>query len=65
MLQRYEREALYDVNGRQLPGKLASDYRKGKLKPADCTMDGVTYVEPFVGVDQERDISWRTSISAI
>jgi len=56
VLQRYEREALYDVNGRQLPGKLASDYRKGKLKPADCTMDGVTYVEPFVGVDRERDI---------
>ena len=56
VLQRYEREALYDVNGRQLPGRLASDYRKGKLKAADCTMDGVTYVEPFVGVDRERDI---------
>lgn len=56
VLQRYEREALYDANGRQLPGKLASEYRKGKVKPADLTVDGVTYVEPFVGVDRERDM---------
>lgn len=56
VLQKYEREALYDANGRQLPGKLASEYRKkGGLKPEDLTVDGVTYVEPFVGVERERD----------
>ena len=56
VLQKYERDALYDANGRQLPGKLASEYRKGKLRPTDFTLDGVTYVEPFVGVDRERDM---------
>jgi hypothetical protein len=57
VLQKYERDALYDANGRQLPGKLASEYRKkGTLKPEDLTVDGVTYVEPFVGVDRERDM---------
>ena len=56
VLQRYERDALYDANGRQLPGKLASEYRKGKLKAADFTVDGVIYAEPFVGVDRERDM---------
>jgi hypothetical protein len=56
VLQKYEREALYDANGRQLRGKLASEYCKGKAKPADFTVDGVTYVEPFVGVDRERDM---------
>jgi hypothetical protein len=57
VLQKYERDALYDANGRQLPGKLASEYRKkGTLKPAELTVDGVTYVEPFVGVDRERDM---------
>lgn len=57
VLQKYERDALYDASGRQLPGKLASDYRKkGVLKPDDLTVDGVTYVEPFVGVDRERDM---------
>ncbi len=56
VLQKYERDALYDANGRQLPGKLASEYRNGKLKPADLKVDDVTYVEPFVGVDRERDM---------
>lgn len=57
VLQKYERDALYDANGRQLPGKLASEYRKkGALKRDDLTIDGVTYVEPFVGVDRERDM---------
>jgi hypothetical protein len=57
VLQKYERDALYDANGRQLPGKLASEYRKkGALKAEDLTVDGVTYVEPFVGVDRERDM---------
>lgn len=57
VLQKYERDAVYDANGRQLPGKLASEYRKrGSLKSDDLTVDGVTYVEPFVGVDRERDM---------
>jgi len=56
VLQRYERDALYDANGRQLPGKLASEYRKGKAKSSDFTIEGITYVEPFVGVDRERDM---------
>ncbi|KAB2587420.1 restriction endonuclease subunit M [Rhodococcus erythropolis] len=58
VLQKYERDALYDVTGRQLPGKLASEYRKkGFLKAADLTVDGVTYQEPFVGVDREHDMT--------
>ena len=57
VLQKYERDALYDANGRLLPGKLASAYRKkGALKAADLTVDNVTYVLPFVGVDRERDM---------
>ena len=57
VLQKYERDALYDANGRQLPGKLASAYRKkGGLTADDLTVDSVTYVEPFVGVDRERDM---------
>ncbi|OBB84668.1 Eco57I restriction-modification methylase domain-containing protein [Mycolicibacterium peregrinum] len=57
VLQKYERDALYDSNGRQLPGKLSSEYRKkGTLKPDDLTVDGITYAEPFVGVDRERDM---------
>ncbi|MEE2032321.1 Eco57I restriction-modification methylase domain-containing protein [Rhodococcus chondri] len=57
VLQQYERAALYDATGRQLPGKLASEFRKkGSLRSAELTVDGVTYVEPFVGVDRERDM---------
>lgn len=57
VLQKYERDALYDANGRQLPGKLAFEYRKkGALTSEGLTVDGVTYVEPFVGVDRERDM---------
>ncbi|KAF0842569.1 Eco57I restriction-modification methylase domain-containing protein [Nocardia caishijiensis] len=57
VLQKYEREALYDANGRQLPTKLASEYRKkGSLPYSDLTVDGITYVEPFTGVDRERDM---------
>lgn len=57
VLQKYERDALYDATGRQLPGKLAAQYRKnGALKADDLTVDGVTYIEPFVGVDRERDM---------
>ncbi|WP_100494955.1 Eco57I restriction-modification methylase domain-containing protein [Mycobacteroides abscessus] len=57
VLQKYERDALYDANGRQLPGKLASEYRKkGTVEPDGLTVEDVTYVEPFVGVDRERDM---------
>ncbi|MBM4597458.1 class I SAM-dependent DNA methyltransferase [Rhodococcus hoagii] len=57
VLQKYEREALYDATGRQLPTKLASVHRKkGSLKPADLTVDGVTYQEPFTDVDREHDM---------
>ncbi len=56
VLQKYERDALYDSNGRRLPGKLASESRRGKLAPADFEVGGVTYAEPFVGVDRERDM---------
>ena len=57
VLQKYDREALYDATGRQLPTKLASEYRKkGSLKPADLTVDGTTYQEPFTSVDREHDM---------
>ncbi|MGW0007223.1 class I SAM-dependent DNA methyltransferase [Nocardia grenadensis] len=57
VLQKYEREALYDANGRQLPTKLASEYRKkGHLPTSDLTVDGITYQEPIRGVDREHDM---------
>ncbi len=57
VLQKYEREALYDPTGRQLPTKLASEHRKsGPLPTSDLTIDGITYAEPFTGVDRERDM---------
>ncbi|PBI96358.1 hypothetical protein BKP42_40390 [Rhodococcus erythropolis] len=57
VLQKYERDALYDATGRQLPTKLASEYRKkGSVKHAELTVDGVTYQEPFISVDRERDM---------
>lgn len=57
VLQKYEREALYDANGRQLPTKLASEYRKkGGLPTSDLTVDGITYEEPIKGVDREHDM---------
>lgn len=57
VLQKYEREALYDANGRQLPTKLASEYRKkGPLPPSDLTADGITYTEPITPVDREQDM---------
>ncbi len=58
VLQKNERDALYDTTGRKLPSKLASEYRKkGFLKPTDLTVDGVTYQGPFVGVDREHDMT--------
>ncbi|NEW58685.1 class I SAM-dependent DNA methyltransferase [Nocardia cyriacigeorgica] len=53
----YEDKALYDANGRQLPTKLASEYRKkAGLPPTDPTVDGITYEEPIRGVDREHDM---------
>lgn len=57
VLQKYERQMLFDANGRQLPGKLASEYRaKGSIRAEDLIVDSITYIEPFVGVDRERDM---------
>lgn len=57
VLQRYEREARYDANGRQLPTKVASELRKDPtLGRTDITVDGITYAAPFTGVDRERDM---------
>lgn len=57
VLQKYEREALYDANGRRLPTKLASEYRKkGSLPASDLTVDSVTYEEPISGVDRDHDM---------
>ncbi|APE33984.1 restriction endonuclease subunit M [Nocardia mangyaensis] len=57
VLQKYEREALYDTTGRQLPTKLATEYRKKSTLPdAGLTVDGITYIEPFTSVDRELDM---------
>ncbi|MBY4040269.1 class I SAM-dependent DNA methyltransferase [Rhodococcus fascians] len=57
VLQRYEREALYDATGRQLPTRLASDYHKNSaFKLVDLTVDGITYQEPFNRVEREHDM---------
>lgn len=57
VLQRYEREARYDANGRQLPTKIASELRKDPaLGRTGITADGITYAAPFTGVDRERDM---------
>ncbi|BDT91497.1 restriction endonuclease subunit M [Nocardia sputorum] len=57
VLQRYEREARYDANGRQLPTKVASELRKDPtLGRSDITADGIAYTAPFTGVDRERDM---------
>ncbi|WP_040795337.1 Eco57I restriction-modification methylase domain-containing protein [Nocardia higoensis] len=56
VLQRYEHEARYDVNGHQLPTKIASELRKDpRLGRTDITVDGITYAAPFSAVDRERD----------
>ncbi|NIL84130.1 hypothetical protein RhoFasGS6_01494 [Rhodococcus fascians] len=57
VLQKYERDALYDATGRQLPSKLASEFRnRGFVAPADLLVDGITYKEPFTCIDRERDM---------
>lgn len=57
VLQKYEREALYDSTGRQLPTKLSTELRKkGSLPPSGLTIDGIAYTEPFTPVNRERDM---------
>jgi hypothetical protein len=57
VLQKYEREALYDAHGRQVPRELAKEYRKrdGNVPPEALTIEGKTYALPFLAVDRERD----------
>jgi hypothetical protein len=57
VLRKYERDALYDINGRLVPGKLVKEFRKrdGNLPPEALTVDGKTYALPFLTVDRERD----------
>lgn len=57
VLQKYEREALYDPTGRQLPTKLATEHRKkGPLPTPDLTIEGITYTEPFTGANREQEM---------
>lgn len=56
VLQKYERELLYDANGNQLPAKLASEYRKGRIVHQSVrSIQTSTHQEPFLGVDREHD----------
>lgn len=57
VLQKYERDALYDTHGRQVPRELAKEYRKGdgNVPPEALTVEGKTYALPFLTVDREKD----------
>lgn len=58
VLQGYDREAVYDSNGRQLPTKLASEYRKkGFVSTVDLTVGGVSFTEPFSSIDRATDLN--------
>ena len=59
VLQQYERAALYDRFGRQVPGDLVREYRRAMAAGrAPATLNGPdrNYVGPFTGVDRERDL---------
>ncbi len=59
VLQAYERDALYDRTGRQLPADLVKAYRKAHGNggaPHALTGGERTYVGPFTGVDRENDL---------
>ncbi len=59
VLQAYERDALYDRTGRQLPADLVKAYRKAHGNggaPHAMTGGERTYVGPFTGVDRENDL---------
>ena len=59
VLQKYERDALYDQHGRLLPTKLASELRKkDRAHAADLlNVEGATYQGPFMTVDREKDMA--------
>jgi hypothetical protein len=62
VLQSYEREALYDNNGRPVPREIAKAYRKNAgdggppLTDDQRTGEKYTYDLPFTGVDREPDL---------
>ncbi|SDM41836.1 hypothetical protein SAMN05660642_02465 [Geodermatophilus siccatus] len=58
VLQSYEREALYDKNGRLVPREIVKAYRTSKfsLPESARTLDGKVYELPFTGVDREADL---------
>jgi hypothetical protein len=62
VLQAYERDALYDSNGRQVPREIAKAYRKNlaeggpSLPASQRTGERYTYDLPFTGVDREPDL---------
>jgi hypothetical protein len=62
VLQAYERDALYDSNGRQVPREIAKAYRKNvaeggpSLPASQRTGEKYTYDLPFAGVDREPDL---------
>jgi hypothetical protein len=62
VLQAYERDALYDNNGRQVPREIAKAYRKNvaeggpPLPVSQRTGEKYTYDLPFTGVDREPDL---------
>lgn len=59
VLQAYERAALYDRAGRQLPADLVKAYRKAESAgsvPHTLSAGERTFVGPFSGVDREADL---------
>ncbi|MGY1637899.1 class I SAM-dependent DNA methyltransferase [Geodermatophilus sp. SYSU D00742] len=58
VLQSYEREALFDNNGRQVPREVVKAYRasSGTLPEAARMLDGKVYGLPFTAVDRETDL---------
>ncbi|WP_024794786.1 Eco57I restriction-modification methylase domain-containing protein [Tomitella biformata] len=57
ILQKYDRQSLFDATGRQLPTALASEHRRtGSAGPSNLTVDGVTYLKPFAAVNREQDL---------
>ncbi|MGY1763048.1 class I SAM-dependent DNA methyltransferase [Geodermatophilus sp. SYSU D00779] len=68
VLQAYEREALYDNNGQQVPREIVKAYRASStpLSETARTLDGTVYELPFTGVDREADLrTAHTHFSAI
>ncbi|WJG11405.1 class I SAM-dependent DNA methyltransferase [Gordonia sp. Swx-4] len=56
-LQDNDRSLVFDSNGRTLPAKLASKHKNGaRIQSTELTACGITYQEPFVVVDREREM---------